>query len=499
MKSLLFIPLLFLTVSLSAQTKKKSVHQDLIFKPLTAAPAPKATAVIKGNVKNFSDKYWELAVTGDLTNYSLTMPVDKDGNFNKTINIDDETEDIYLYLNDDAIKICAQKNDTILVNWDNKDFKNTFRVSSSQPRANARLQTMISVYNYCHERFMDLMKSLNADKFSDSVKYEKINNLYNKEMMIAATHLDQAESQKLITDVYYKYADLLNDHKLLSRYDLEIKDTSAVGKKLNRQFGPGTYRTESEYAYKNSNTYKQFIFNYVRFSRVLNGATIQGSDWDKKLLSLNPAWYEYYLIMGNFRLTEIRDWFLTREIKLAFGFYPFDDVSNVYNDFMTKIKTPRYADSLKQFYAAAQRLKPGNPAPDFSLKNDKGETVSLKSLRGKVVYIDFWGVGCAPCVYEIKNTTEPLHAKYKDKNVVFLNICVDSDEKTWKNNLTSLKMTGTNLIAEGWVRNPVCQKYNITGIPHYITIGSDGKIVNNNAARPSDGDRLTTELDKALK
>jgi len=499
MKNLLFIPLLFWALNISAQIKKKAVHKDLIFMPLTATPAPKATAVIKGNVKNFSDKSWELAITGDLTNYSVTIPVDKDGNFSKSVSIDGETEDIYLYLNDDAITICAQKNDTILLNWDNKDFKNTFRVSSPQPRVNTRLQTMMSVYDNCRNELMSLMRSMHADKAPDSVKYEKINNLYNKEMMIAAVHLEQTESQKLITDVYYKYVELLrSDVGLSTGFDLKIKDTSAVGKKLNRQFGPGTYRIESEYAYKNSNNYKQFIFNYVRFNNLSNSVPAKATDWPNKPSTWIPAWNEYNLGMTNLRLPEIRDWFATKEIELAFEFYPFNDASNVYKDFITKVKTPRYADSLKQFYAVVQLLKPGNPAPDFSLKNDKGEKVSLKSLRGKVVYIDFWGVGCGPCVYEIQNTTKPLHEKYKDKNVVFLNVCVDSDEKTWKNSLTSLKVSGTNLIAEGWTRNPVCQKYNITGIPHYITIGTDGKIVNNNAARPSQGDVLTQELDKAL-
>jgi len=494
MKNLLFIPLLFLALNLSAQIKKKIVHKDLIFMPLTTTPAPKATAVIKGNVKNFSDKFWELAITGDLTNYSMTIPVDKDGNFNKTISIDGETEDIYLYLNDDAITICAQKNDIIEVNWDNKDFKNTFRVSSPQPRINARLQTMMSVYNNCRVELMDLMKSMYADKAPDSVKYEKINNLYNKEMMIAAVHLDQAETQKVITDVYYKYVNLLSDYGLVTRFDLKIKDTSAIGKMLNHKFNHGNYRAESVYAYRNSNAYKQFIFNYARSNYV----PAQETEWRNKPSAGVPVWDEYYFGMNNLHLPEIRDWFATKEIEEAFGFYPFEDVSSVYKDFITKVKTPRYADSLKQFYAVVQQLKPGKPAPDFSLKNDKGETVSLKSFRGKVVYIDFWGVGCGPCVYEIKNATEPLHEKYKDKNVVFLNICVDSDENTWKNSLESLKVSGTNLIAEGWTRNPVCQKYNIMGIPHYMTIGTDGKIVNNNSARPSDGSLLTVELDKAL-
>jgi peroxiredoxin len=498
MKNLTCIILLFLVATVNAQTNKRPIKTAIANKPVITS-VPKATAVIKGNVKNFTDKYWEMAITGNLTNYSITIPVDKDGNFNKTISIDGGTEDLYLYLNDDAITLCAQKNDTLIVNWDNKDFKNTFKVSSPNPRINERLQTMMSVYNLCRKELMDLSSSLYNSKMTDSMKYEKINNLYNKEMITAAVNLGRSESQKLITDAYYKYIGLLSQHHLLPKYDLHISDTSAKGKMLNQQFPPGAYNTESEFAYKNCNTYKSFLFNYVRFSRTLSSATIEGSDWNKKMIPFAPAWNEYYLALANFRLAELRDWCITKEIELDFEMYSFNDAENIYKDFKTKIKTSRYADSLKQFYAAIQQLKPGNPAPEFSLKNDKGGMVSLKSLRGKVVYIDFWGVGCGPCIYEIKNTTAALHERYKDKNVVFLNICVDSDEKTWKSNLTSLNVNGVNLIAEGWTRNPVCQKYKVTGIPHYITIGADGKIVNNNSERPSSGNTLTAELDKALK
>jgi peroxiredoxin len=346
---------------------------------------------------------------------------------------------------------------------------------------------------------MDLGESLYRDKLTDSMKFDKINKLYNKVMMTVAVHLDHPESQKLITDVYYQYVGFLNSHRLLPKYELHINDTSATGKALSQQFPAGTYHTQSEFAFKNSNNYKNFIFDYVRFYKGLNATTIIGSDWDSKTAPFAPAWDEYYLGLANIHLIELRDWFVTKTIEMDFGWYSFDDAENIYKDFKTKVKTPRYADTLVQFYATVRQLKPGNPAPEFSLKNDKGEMVSLKSLRGKVVYIDFWGVGCGPCVYEIKNTTAALHEQYKDKNIVFLNICVDSDEKTWKSSLASLNVSGVNLIAEGWTRNPVCQKYNVTGIPHYVTIGTDGKIVNNNSERPSSGSTLTAELDKALK
>jgi len=521
MKNLILIILTFSALNLSAQTKKTPVKVVNAVKPIAGTLQPKATAVIKGNVQNFTGKYWEMALTGDLTNYRITIPVDKDGNFNTTINLDDETEDIYLYLNDDAITICAQKNDTIEIRWDNKDFDKTFLVSSPQEHVNSRLQDMLSIHKLYRKEYMDLAQALYSEKATDSVKFSQINTLYNKEMQFATADSSKLyqvsldgnnkaqlvkvvnskhiEDQKMTTDIYYKYTNLLNENRLLPKYTLSITDTTAKRKKLNAQFAAGTYKMESEYAYQNSNEYKQFLSNYIRFSAVLSGAEIMGSDWNNKLIPFSASWRGYYLAMANFSLYELRDWLITKEIMDDFEHYSFDDASDIYKDYITKVKTPRYADSLKSFYVKVQQLKPGNMAPGFNLKNDRGENVSLKSLQGKVVYIDFWGVGCGPCIDEIKNYTAALHEKYKNKNIVFLNVCVDTDEKTWKQNITSLKVDGNNVIAEGWARNPVCKQYNINGIPHYIIIGADGKMVNNNSPRPSETLTLYPELDKALK
>ena len=100
-------------------------------------------------------------------------------------------------------------------------------------------------------------------------------------------------------------------------------------------------------------------------------------------------------------------------------------------------------------------------------------------------------------MYDIKNNVPALHERYKGRNIVFLNICVDTNEKDWKENLEKLQLKGTNLIAQGWVSNPVCKAYGINGIPHYYIIDASGKIVDNNSPRPSD-ERLNSMLDKLL-
>ena len=76
----------------------------------------------------------------------------------------------------------------------------------------------------------------------------------------------------------------------------------------------------------------------------------------------------------------------------------------------------------------------------------------------------------------IQNTFPKLHEKYKDKDVVFLNICVDVGEEKWKANVKELNFKGVNLLAEGWTKHPVCQDYNIAGIPYYVLIDKEGKI-----------------------
>jgi peroxiredoxin len=355
---------------------------------------------------------------------------------------------------------------------------------------------MLSVYKLYDKEYSALTDSLYSDKMTDTMKFVSINSLYNREMLTVARDTESVKTQKLTTDVFYKYLSLLQEHRLLDKYTLHLNDSGTTANALNKKFGADIYSTASEFAYRNSSNYRSFLYTYLSSGKTIEGMTSDILNANNKMRrsvineSDNSAHSKF--------LAEIQDWYTTYNLKIKFAVKAFKEADSIYKQLEPIIKTPRYKDTLKQMYAVLLQLKPGNPAPAFSLKNDSGKMVSLKDFRGKVVYIDFWGVSCAPCIMEIQHYNPYLHAKYKDKNVVFINICVDSDEKIWKSSLASLKIEGVNLIAEGWTRNPVCQKYNVSAIPHYVTIGIDGKIVNNASGTPSSGSRLTDELDKAL-
>ncbi len=73
----------------------------------------------------------------------------------------------------------------------------------------------------------------------------------------------------------------------------------------------------------------------------------------------------------------------------------------------------------------------GNPAPDFSLKAVAGGkgTVSLKSLRGKVVLVDFWGTFCEPCKKSFPKLQD-LNTKFSTSGLRIVGISEDeSDDK----------------------------------------------------------------------
>lgn len=71
--------------------------------------------------------------------------------------------------------------------------------------------------------------------------------------------------------------------------------------------------------------------------------------------------------------------------------------------------------------------------PDLKFKDENGTSISLKSLKGKVVFINLWATWCPPCIHEMPSINE-LRKTFKDNNdLVFLMVDVDGNiEKSTK-------------------------------------------------------------------
>lgn len=148
-----------------------------------------------------------------------------------------------------------------------------------------------------------------------------------------------------------------------------------------------------------------------------------------------------------------------------------------------------FVKNLEQQYKSINGLnsaiKKGDPSPEFNnYENYKGGTTSLKDLRGNYVYIDVWATWCGPCKVEIPYLKK-LEKKFHDKNIKFVSISVDNKNAkgTWKKMIENEEMGGVQLFANG--DQEFMSAYNITGIPRFILVDTEGKVVNANAPRPS--------------
>jgi len=79
-------------------------------------------------------------------------------------------------------------------------------------------------------------------------------------------------------------------------------------------------------------------------------------------------------------------------------------------------------------FGCQKEVAAGPKAPDFSLPDLSGKTVTLEQYRGSVVILDFWATWCPPCRASIPELVK-LQDKYKDKGLVILGISTDDQRK----------------------------------------------------------------------
>lgn len=128
----------------------------------------------------------------------------------------------------------------------------------------------------------------------------------------------------------------------------------------------------------------------------------------------------------------------------------------------------------------------GQLSPQFvDYENNKGGTTSLADLKGKYVYIDVWATWCKPCLAEIPALKE-LEKELGDK-IHFVSISIDKKEQheVWKKMLAEKNLAGFQLFADKDWNSSFVKDYAIDGIPRFILIGPNGKVVDPNAPRPS--------------
>jgi peroxiredoxin len=158
-----------------------------------------------------------------------------------------------------------------------------------------------------------------------------------------------------------------------------------------------------------------------------------------------------------------------------------------------------YARNLHAILAKRVRLGVGQPAPAFTLRDNTGKNVALADLRGKVIYLDFWGSWCPPCMKELAGYSHALKDQFAGRDVVFVYISVGDAEAKWQKVLAAQHLTGPSSVH---LRQPkdgqVVFDYQINSFPTYWLIDRAGRIIDMQAPPPSAGTKTVAAIERAL-
>ncbi|MFO7977683.1 MAG: TlpA disulfide reductase family protein, partial [Bacteroidales bacterium] len=174
-------------------------------------------------------------------------------------------------------------------------------------------------------------------------------------------------------------------------------------------------------------------------------------------------------------------------ISREFNYGDLDKATAMYQEFMANSQVQDYRDRMTNTWNSIQSMMPGNPAPEFTMTDMDGNTVSLSDYRGKVVFLKFWASWCGPCMRQVPPAAELKERMAGQEDLVFLYVSIDTDTDAWRSTIERHNIKGVHMNTPGRERG-VPALYQVKWIPTFYIIGRDGNIFHNRPPQPSEED-----------
>ncbi len=317
--------------------------------------------------------------------------------------------------------------------------------------------------------------SLNTDEFDESINYKGS----EASNFLARKYLIREQFNFYSKDFYLgsteDYNLLLNDYKSsILQAGNSISDTAFMNQQSNELDRQIKYFMDSKEEFMTSNEadVREFIFEKGNLTNEkYNWYTIEDT-MDIEGFNYLISEYENSVKLLINKLIKNDDYISIELKKLE------EDIDYIRNRKLSIINQPQNGESYI----------------DFTYENTEGVDVSLSSFKGSLVYVDVWATWCGPCKAEIPYL-KTLEQDYHEQNIVFLSVSVDTNKDEWLKMVQEEALGGVQLWANGW--SQITKDYAIFGIPRFMLFSEDGKVISNDAPRPSNEE--TRELfDKYL-
>lgn len=271
------------------------------------------------------------------------------------------------------------------------------------------------------------------------------------------------------------------------------------------------FHTKNQYDKSLKSSYNMFADTYAfilfQQGKVKEAITYQERAHDPKASSVesNQRYIEYLIADNQFETVKNK-----AENFMRLG-QANDKIKEAYKTTYLKLNpsAPDVEENIivfeKEAYASQvaeiEKTMLDEEAPTFTLKDMQGKDVSLMSLKGKTVILDFWATWCGPCKASFPGMQEVV-TKYKNDDKVVL-LFVDTFEKGPNRVKMVEDFIKTNkydfhVVYDAEVDGgafEVAGKYDITGIPTKVIIGPDGRMKFKSVGYSGSNEKLVKELD----
>ncbi len=442
----------------------------------------------------------------------ISSSIDKNGNFAFVFNSYIPTDAWIMY--NSNFTVLTHPGDSIYLVFDGSkkerlEILKTIKFGGDLVSQNEQAKAFQLLY-YTERTIEHYLKIYDADKkcnenqfktFMDSIHYEDAR-LYEKFVSNETPSIEVATWAKTIIDLDY-YKNLLmypSIHRTTN--NLKSSDWKASDEYFEflKSMPPmdSLCKSSSFSVMSYVNWYGGTLFNEILYFE--NKTYFDSKDSVKNYRAIMDS-INFYGIIERTKDPLLRQLALTEMLSQNLNVFYTKYFENYKSEIDNYIKEPFLKEPLNdQYQKTLDRLN--SPKIAFNSILIKPEKSTIKAIldtiitsnKGKVIYVDCWAPWCGPCMAEMPNSLDLMN-EYKNRNVEFVYICLDSDEKNWRAAISKYSLQGKHVFLNKTQSEEFKDNFGIKGIPHYILIDKNGIISENNTDSPS---RVSDKLDNLL-
>ena len=344
------------------------------------------------------------------------------------------------------------------------------------------LFTMLSCDNYTQEANKIILSiEISGDNKYDEVRLQKVNSDYSIELVKTGNFQDKTlEFEIFVSESTLYRLDFIGR----SSIDIILNDTD-VSVLIDDNDDLFKYDIEGSPDTNILRSISSKISDYRSEIRELNIEFISANE-EKDIQLINSIRENVSFKKNQFELS-LKEFLRSVDKSLAvliFSDYLSIDENvvfweGIYNNYFDEFKSNSYFINFENKLKKIKSVSVGSIAPEIILDDINGNPISLSSLRGRYVLLDFWAAWCRPCREENPNILENYN-RFKDQGFEVYQVSLDRNKEDWLRGIEQDNLPWINVSDLKYYQSDAAVLYNINKIPSAFLLDPSGTIIAKN-------------------